>query len=70
MSKEYYIDPEYLPPKLPTSVALVWYLFLEHINAPSIWYGILGTLFAIVFIGNIYKLFQKSKRSVMWGKDE
>lgn len=55
MEKTRWIKPVNLPPKAPVISAMVWWLFLDRLNAPGPIFGAVFTLLAIATVGNLIR---------------
>lgn len=53
MSKMKEIHPKYLPTRLPIGMTAVAYLLCDRFDVPAWAWGVVGTLFAIIWIGSI-----------------
>lgn len=54
-----------LPANLPTMGTLVWYMFLDKINAPGWVWGVMGTLFTVFWIASIVAMFVQKEVDVI-----
>lgn len=59
------IDYENLPPRLPLVSTIVAYLFLAHLDAAGWVWGVIGTFFALLWLGSVYSLFTVEKVDVI-----
>lgn len=64
MKKKVVIKSSSLPARPPAGFALLWWLFLQHIDAPGWAYGILWTLVVILTVNFIHYLATATERDV------
>ncbi len=51
-----YIKHSNLPPKLPIHLGLFWFLLCHYFGAPGWVYGVLGTVWALLFLAELVRL--------------
>lgn len=64
MKKQTKIKQSSLSMRSPLSFAVLYWLLLEHLNAPEWAYGVYWTLVVIIFIAYIVSFFTESLRDV------
>jgi hypothetical protein len=58
------IDSENLPARLPLWSSITVWLLLDRLQAPGWVYGVMGTLFAIIWIAAIVKFFRQTETKI------
>lgn len=63
MNERKVISNSQLPVRLPVLGSLVWYMFLDHVQAPSWAWGAIGTMLGLAWIATCISLYhQKSTK--------
>jgi hypothetical protein len=64
------IHVKYLPPRLPVQSTALWWLVLDHFQAPGWLWGGMGAMFIVVWIGSIYSLLASTYLPPVFGEKE
>lgn len=53
-----------LPTRLPITSTIAWYLFLDHLHAPTWVWGVMGTLGAFLWLGSLQLIYAQEQTEI------